>query len=299
MSSALGCAMAATLPCRRGAVILQRRRRRDAAPRSRARRGRGARRTRDAAPRPRCQSCERLVERDVAPLEPRDELVELALELLERALLAQGRTSSTRAPRPPRASSTSTTLPAATAPASRTNVAAGTHDRVAAGERRERRERLQPRRAERSSAARRRSSEKQRRATQPLPAPPEPRRGRARGRGPRRRRGAGAPGRARRASSSRSGTTRRAAAVGVGARTSAARSHSGSSCSWPTAETTGTGHAATARTTRSSLNGSRSSKLPPPRARIDDVDPVARAQAREGAATIAPGAPDPARASRR
>ena len=42
-------------------------------------------------------------------------------------------------------------------------------------------------------------------------------------------------------SSSRSGTTSRAAAVGVGARTSAARSQSGSSCSWPTAETIGTG----------------------------------------------------------
>jgi hypothetical protein len=38
------------------------------------------------------------------------------------------------------------------------------------------------------------------------------------------------------------------------------------SCSWPTALTTGTGHAAIARTSRSSLNGSRSSKLPPPRA---------------------------------
>ena len=38
------------------------------------------------------------------------------------------------------------------------------------------------------------------------------------------------------------------------------------SCSWPTAETTGTAQAATARTTRSSENGSRSSKLPPPRA---------------------------------
>ena len=43
------------------------------------------------------------------------------------------------------------------------------------------------------------------------------------------------------------------------------RARNGVSCSWPTAETTGTGHAATARTSRSSLNGSRSSKLPPPR----------------------------------
>ena len=37
-----------------------------------------------------------------------------------------------------------------------------------------------------------------------------------------------------------SGTTRRAAAVGVDARTSAARSQSGVSCSWPTADTIGT-----------------------------------------------------------
>ena len=48
------------------------------------------------------------------------------------------------------------------------------------------------------------------------------------------------------------------------------------SCSWPTAETTGTGQAAIARTSRSSLNGSRSSKLPPPRASTIDVDAGAR-----------------------
>ena len=54
-----------------------------------------------------------------ACLEPRHELVELALQLLERPLRAHGRTSSTRAPNPPRASVTSTTSPAATAPASR------------------------------------------------------------------------------------------------------------------------------------------------------------------------------------
>ena len=64
---------------------------------------------------------ERLVERDVAALEPRHELVELALELLERPL-AQGRTSSTRAPSPPVASSTSIGLPGATTPASRTTA---------------------------------------------------------------------------------------------------------------------------------------------------------------------------------
>ena len=50
------------------------------------------------------------------------------------------------------------------------------------------------------------------------------------------------------------------------ARTSATRSTSGVSCSWPIADTTGVAHAATARTSRSSENGSRSSKLPPPRA---------------------------------
>ncbi len=41
----------------------------------------------------------------------------------------------------------------------------------------------------------------------------------------------------------------------------------GVSCSWPTAVTIGTGHSATARTSRSSLKGRRSSKPPPPRAR--------------------------------
>ena len=61
------------------------------------------------------------------------------------------------------------------------------------------------------------------------------------------------------------------------------------SCSWPTAETTGTGQAAIARTSRSSLNGSRSSKLPPPRARtttsISGASEIARsASAIAGAA---------------
>ena len=40
---------------------------------------------------------DRLVERHVTALEPADDLVELALQLLERALVAHGRTSSTRA----------------------------------------------------------------------------------------------------------------------------------------------------------------------------------------------------------
>ena len=76
------------------------------------------------------------------------------------------------------------------------------------------------------------------------------------------------------------------AIVGVDARTSAARSQSGVSCSCPTAETTGTGHAATARTSRSSLNGSRSSKLPPPRASTITSTPGC-AQSARSASTIA------------
>ena len=68
--------------------------------------------------------------------------------------------------------------------------------------------------------------------------------------------------------SARSGTTISAAAEGVAARTSAAKSASVTSTSWPTPQTTGTGWATTARTTRSSLNAHRSSSEPPPRARI-------------------------------
>src|SRR5204862_4214733 len=51
--------------------------------------------------------------------------------------------------------------------------------------------------------------------------------------------------------SARSGVAASAAADGVAARTSATRSHSVTSVSWPTAEITGTGSAATARATRS------------------------------------------------
>ena len=133
--------MAATLPARRVAVIPGRVSDAElldlelgAVERARRRRGR--------APRPVARA-ECLVERHVAPLEPHDEVVELALEVLERARLRQGRTSSTRAARPPRASSTSTRLPGRRPPASRTTRAAGPDDRVAAREGRERRERLQ------------------------------------------------------------------------------------------------------------------------------------------------------------
>ena len=67
-------------------------------------------------------------------------------------------------------------------------------------------------------------------------------------------------------SSATSGTTRLAASVGVEARTSATRSSSGVSTSWPIALTTGVRAPATARTSASLLNGSRSSTEPPPRA---------------------------------
>ena len=100
--------------------------------------------------------------------------------------------------------------------------------------------------------------------------------GPARGRGPRSSRSRkppgprAAPGPAaactRSSSSPTSGTTFFAASVGVEARRSATRSSSGVSGSCPIAETTGVRHAATARTSCSSENGSRSSTLPPPRA---------------------------------
>ena len=70
----------------------------------------------------------------------------------------------------------------------------------------------------------------------------------------------------RRDSSAQSGTIRLPASVGVEARRSATRSSRGASCSWPIALTTGVRAAATARIRDSSLNGSRSSRLPPPRA---------------------------------
>ena len=56
-----------------------------------------------------------------------------------------------------------------------------------------------------------------------------------------------------------------AAALGVGARTSAAKSLNAQSISCPTAEITGISESAMARTTPSSLNGSKSSREPPPR----------------------------------
>ena len=71
-----------------------------------------------------------------------------------------------------------------------------------------------------------------------------------------------------RAARARTGTAISAAAVGVGARRSAAWSISVVSVSWPTAEISGIGDSAAARTTSSSLNAHRSSIEPPPRATI-------------------------------
>ena len=65
-----------------------------------------------------------------------------------------------------------------------------------------------------------------------------------------------------------SGTTNSAAAEGVGARTSAAKSAIVKSISWPMPLTTGIGEATIARANRSSLKAHRSSREPPPRARI-------------------------------
>jgi hypothetical protein len=56
---------------------------------------------------------DRLVELGLAALEPLDDLLELLLRLLEAQVLVHGRTSSTLAPKPPSASSTSTCAPAA------------------------------------------------------------------------------------------------------------------------------------------------------------------------------------------
>ena len=65
--------------------------------------------------------------------------------------------------------------------------------------------------------------------------------------------------------SSLAATTISAAADGVGARRSATKSAMVTSVSWPTAEMTGTGDAAIARATTSSLKAQRSSIDPPPR----------------------------------
>ena len=92
------------------------------------------------------------------------------------------------------------------------------------------------------------------------------------------------------------GHRRSAAADGVAARRSATRSESETSISCPTAEMVGTGHAASARQTASSLNAQRSSRAPPPRPMIRRSSPRHRltqperaTQLRDRAVALHPG----------
>ena len=80
------------------------------------------------------------------------------------------------------------------------------------------------------------------------------------------------------------------------ARTSATWSTIGVSCSCPIADTTGVRHSATARTSRSSENGSRSSKLPPPRASTI-TSTSSSLSSRSSAARICGTAPGPCTAA--
>src|SRR5579875_503838 len=73
---------------------------------------------------------------------------------------------------------------------------------------------------------------------------------------------------------------------GVPQRRSATSSHKGLSPSWPMAETTGTGQAAMARHSSSSLQGSSWVASPPPRARMTTSTP-GRATRRPSASTMA------------
>ena len=93
-------------------------------------------------------------------------------------------------------------------------------------------------------------------------------------------------------SSATSGTMRFAASVGVDARKSATRSRIGLSPSCPIAETTGFFAFATARTSLSSEKGSRSSTLPPPRAKTTTSTPGA-SSSDSNASIIASTAPSP------
>ena len=92
-------------------------------------------------------------------------------------------------------------------------------------------------------------------------------------------------------------TTISAAADGVGARTSATKSAIVTSTSWPTAEITGTGEAAMARATASSLNAHKSSIDPPPRPTMTTSMPGDRDDVRERAGDIGARRLRPARAS--
>src|SRR5205823_3290827 len=96
----------------------------------------------------------------------------------------------------------------------------------------------------------------------------------------------------RRARSRSRGSASPSARARAGARRLARARTRGVSCSWPTAETTATGQPAIARTRRSSLNGSRSSKLPPPRATTITSSP-GTSHRRRSASTIAAAARGP------
>ena len=142
MRSALGCAMAATLPFRRlavtsRAVALAQLLDLELGPVEPL----DARAVELLAATP---EGDRLVEGDVPPLELRDDVVQLALELLEGALLAHGRTSSTRAPRAPLAELDLDEPPGRDGAGVTDHGAACAHDRVPPGERRARGKGLKP-----------------------------------------------------------------------------------------------------------------------------------------------------------
>ena len=90
---------------------------------------------------------------------------------------------------------------------------------------------------------------------------------------------------------SRDGLTASAAAVGVEARTSATMSAMDVSGSCPMPVTTGTGHAAIARASASSLKGMRSSNEPPPRTTSTTSAPTAHTLRMPS--TMPAGAPAP------
>src|SRR5262249_4501 len=145
----------------------------------------------------------------------------------------------------------------------------GADDRIPAGERRERRQRLEPRAAPIEGGTSALEQESRRRvqaraySRQVLGGPVEPAPGGTPEPVSRPAADLGEPA----ASGGREpGARGGGGGVGVGGGAAAGRSQRGVSCSWPTAETTGTRDPAIARTTASSLQGSRSSKLPPPRA---------------------------------
>ena len=182
-----------------------------------------------------------LLELDLAALEPLDDRLELGLVLLEARCSRSLRPSLPRAPKAPPRDLDRELASRRRRLAHEPLVAA--HDRVAALERArgESARSCAARRLEAGAAA---LELAQRRPAQPLRVPsPAARRGARRPRAAPRLERRAASARARPRSSARSGTTSRPATDGVEARTSAARSTSETSCSWPTALTTGTGQA--------------------------------------------------------